>query len=179
MKLSSSLARIRSATRPGLPRQFGERLFHDLYDMWHQVTQKGFLCAQVLQAVTLGTAKNAAEHVIAPFVARLRAVGQREGQRANVIGNDPVGRVLQIFELTRVRRRSRDLLNGSKDRREHVSVVVAGLALEHGRDALEAHTSVDVVGRQGRQFEVLCSTISSRDLNINLDRSPSGVASHW
>ena len=41
-----------------------------------------------------------------------------------------------------------------QDRREHIGVVVARLALQHRRDALEAHAGIDVLGRQRRQRSV-------------------------
>ena len=40
------------------------------------------------------------------------------------------------------------------DRGEHVSVVVAGLALENGADTFETHTSIDVLGLQRNQGAV-------------------------
>src|SRR2546421_479914 len=41
-----------------------------------------------------------------------------------------------------------DLANRVHDRRENVRVVVARLALQHRRDALEAHPRIDVLCRQ-------------------------------
>ena len=46
-----------------------------------------------LAAIVHGAAQHAAQHVLAPLVAGLRAVGNGERQHADVVGDDAVGHV--------------------------------------------------------------------------------------
>ena len=66
-------------------------------------------------------------------------------------------------------RRSGHLLDRLEDRREHVGVVVARLALQHRRDALEAHAGIDVLRRQRRQLPVRAAVELDEDEVPDLD----------
>ena len=105
--------------------------------------------------VAHGAAHDAAEHVAAALVRRQHAVGDEEGGRAQMVGDDPVARAARAFGI------DADGLDRSADQAlEQVGVVVRMHALHDRRHALEAHAGVDRRTRQvdplaGRQLLVL------------------------
>src|SRR5438132_2650053 len=74
-----------------------------------------------------------------------------------MVGDDAVGNILDVGDLTTVSGGSGDLVNRVENWCEEVSVVIAGLVLEHRGDALEAHARVHVPGREGSQFTIAAS----------------------
>ena len=117
-------------------------------------------------AVADGATQDAAEDVVAIGVAGLDAVGDREREGADVVGDDAEGHVVLL--LRRVADRAgggqggavflaREFLEAAEERGEDVALVVgdhAGEVLEVLRalhdagDAFEAHARVDVAGRE-------------------------------
>ena len=104
MKLSSS-SRMTLATLLGLRFSSGKRAAHRLDDGRHQLVQERLRRAEVLPAVALRPAEDAAQDVAALLVARRRPVGERERQRADVVRDHAIRRVLEVVELAAVRRR--------------------------------------------------------------------------
>jgi hypothetical protein len=82
-----------------------------------------------------------------------------KGERADVVRHHAVRHVLLADILGReqpgVGRRVGDLLDLIEDGREDVGIVVAHLALQNRREALEAHAGVDVLRRQRLQHATL------------------------
>ncbi len=96
-------------------------------------------------AVAHGASKEAAHYVSAPLVRRTHAVRHEECQRADVVGDDLVAEALRLERLGIVAEQRAHVV---VDRREDVRVVVGVHALEHARQALEAHARVDALERQ-------------------------------
>ena len=94
-----------------------------------------------------------AQHVAAPLVRRHHAVGDEERHRAQMVGDDAHRDVGRIADGRAVRPAGA-LADRVEDRREEVGVVVRELALDHRRDALEAHAGVDRRRRQRIQRAV-------------------------
>ena len=74
-----------------------------------------------------------------------------------------------VAELARVRARASRRLDGIEQRREHVGVVVGGLVLQDGGDALEAHARVDVLCGQRAQLAVLLAVELDEHVVPDLD----------
>ena len=81
--------------------QLGEDIAHRLGEDVHQFVEERFVKAE-RAAVADGAAQDAAQDVVAVLVARLDAVGDREAQGADVIGDDAEGDV-DFFLLGRRR----------------------------------------------------------------------------
>ena len=86
------------------------------------------------------------EHVAAPLVRRHHAVGDQEGHRPHVVGDDAHRHVRRLHRAAVGGAGAR--ADGREQRREHVGVVVRELTLQDRRHALEAHAGVDRGGRQ-------------------------------
>ena len=95
-----------------------------------------------------GAADHAAQDAVGLVGAGAGAIGDGERRHSGVVGDGPEGDVLGIIEPARVCVAA-DLCDGVKQGREDVGVVVAGLPLDDGGDALEAHAGIDVLGGQG------------------------------
>ncbi len=93
--------------------------------------------------VAHGAAHDPAQHIATAFIRRQDAVGDQEGGRAQVIGDDAVaGAVLALgLHPGQVNRRGDQVA-------EQVDVVIVVLALQHGRDPLKTHAGVDRGARQ-------------------------------
>ncbi len=68
-----------------------------------------------------------------------------------MVGNDAIGGILQVVHLPRIGESTGHFLDRLEDRRKHVRVVIAVLALQDLGDALETHPRIDVLGRQRSQ----------------------------
>ncbi len=94
--------------------------------------------------------QQAAQHVARALVARQRALGDRERQRADVVGDDArvAQRDLPVRDLLRVRE------HRVHERREQVGLEDGVPALEDEREALDAHAGVDAGVREQFQLAV-------------------------
>src|SRR5688572_29050071 len=124
-----------------------------LIGLAHLLDQRGYqfphqrLDAADLVRVAHGAAHDPAQHIAAPFVRREDAIRDQERTGAQVVG-DHAMRCLAWAVGIGLR-----LLGRRLDQRAHqVDVVVVMLALQHRRQALQAHASVD---RRARQADAL------------------------
>ena len=109
----------------------------------HQTPHQRLLGAKQMR-VAHGAAHDAAKHVAAPLVRRQHAVGDEEGDRAQMIGDDAMAWLgLALGGNAGERHRGRD------QRLEQVDLVIVVGALQHGGDALKPHAGVDRGMRQG------------------------------
>ena len=117
-------------------------------------------------AVADGAAQDAAEDVVTVGIAGLDPVGDREGERTDVVGDDAESHVVLLLRRVADRAGGRqggavflagELLEAPEERGEDIALVVgdhAGEVLEvlgalhDAGDALEAHARVDVAGRK-------------------------------
>ena len=99
--------------------------------------------------VAHGAAHDAAEHVAAAFVRGQHAVGDEEGRRAQVVGDDAVRGLVQAG-----RRHLGQLGDRLDQRAEQIDGVIVVRALQHRGDALEPHAGVD---RGPRQIDALAA----------------------
>ena len=88
-------------------------------------------------------AHDPAEDIAPALVRRQHAVGDQEAARAQMVGDDPVARLVVAFGLG-----VGQLLAGVDQPPEQVDLVIVGRALQHRGDALEAHAGVDALARQ-------------------------------
>src|SRR5438309_2609080 len=79
-----------------------------------------------------------------------------------MVGNNPESHIIEIIQLAAILLADRRT-NRVHERAEHVGVVVALLALEHGRDALEAHPGIDVLRRQQMQLARVVAVVLDED----------------
>ena len=144
-----------------------EYVSEELHDRLDERREEALLGAQLLAPEPHRAPEHAPEHVVPPVAPRRRAVGDGEGQSANVVGDDSVRHVLLAdvlgAELTGVGLRAGDGLDGVKDGHEHVGVVVGHLTLEDGREPLEAHAGVDVLRREGLEDAALLAVELDED----------------
>ena len=90
-------------------------------------------------------AQDPAQDVAATLVGRQDVVGDQEGDRPRVVGDDLVAEALGLERLGIV---ADQLAHPGVDRGEQVRVVVGGDLLEDARQPLEAHPGVDAGERQ-------------------------------
>ena len=98
-----------------------------------------------------GSAQDPAQDVAAAFVGRCDAVGDQEGDRARVIGDDLIA---EPFRLERVRIVTQQLAHRGVDGHEEVRVVVRVHALDHAGKTVQAHARIDRLHRQWRSRSV-------------------------
>ena len=122
--------------------QLGERLAHLVEQHRHHLPQDGLAGPQQL-GVAHAAAHDPAQDVAAALVGRHDAVGDQEGGAAQMVGDHLVRRAAVAHGMGAGQRH-----RGADQRLEHVDVVIVGLALQHGGDALEAHAGVDRGPRQ-------------------------------
>ena len=131
--------------------QFGIGVAHVVDELGNQPAEEGLAEAEEGVAVAHCAAKDAADDVARLHVGRKLTVGDAERDCADVVGADAhcdVG-VLALAVFV-----AGEFTQFAKEAGEHVGVVVAVLALEHGAEALEAHSGVDVLGGQGFEMAV-------------------------
>ncbi len=91
-------------------------------------------------------ADQAAQHVAPTLVGGHDAVGEQEGDRAAVVADDAQGGVVLVVVAVG---HPGDLGGGADDGLEQVDVEIGVHALDHGRDAFQAHAGVDAGPGQG------------------------------
>ena len=134
-----------------LPGDFGVGRAHVVDELAHEAAEEGFGEAEEGVAVAHGAAQDAAYHVAGLDVGGQLAVGYAEADGPDVVGYHPHGHVgLSVLTVAV----SGYLSYLCEHSAEHVGVIVAALALEHGAEALEAHSGVDVLGGQGFEMSV-------------------------
>ena len=121
--------------------QLGELAAHLPDQSGNQAAERRLGKAEVGVAVAHGAAQDAADDIARLDVRRQLAVGDREGDGAQVVGDHAHGHVgLPVLAVFLARH-----LRDAADRGlENVGVVVRLLALEDHAEALEAHARVDV-----------------------------------
>ena len=135
------LAQRRGDTRFCL-REIGIRLAHLRDEVRHEPVEERLLLAELV-AVAHGAARDAAQHVAAPFVRGNDAVGDEEAAGADVVRDHAQRRRFEIFRscprgspsMRLARRRPDQVL-------EEIDLVVRVLALEHRREPLDSHARV-------------------------------------
>jgi hypothetical protein len=134
----------------GLGDQLRIELAHLLDDDIGERRQCGLPAAQE-PGVPHRAPQYAAQHVPAPFVARVDAVGQEEAHRAGVVGQHPVGGAVLGVAVVRFADQAAHPLD---QRQEEVSVEIVVLALHDRRDPLEPRAGVHGRLRERRQGAV-------------------------
>ncbi len=147
----------------------GEGVAHGFRHRGNQLVQERLAGAQVLAAVAFGAAQDAAHHIAALLVAGGGAIGQGEGQGADVVGHHAVGGVAHVIEPAGVGGGLGEILDGREQAAEQVDVVVAPLALQHGADALETHAGVDMLGRECAQASIGVTVELNENIVPDLD----------
>ena len=139
---------------------------HDVHHSARQPVDERLMQVQET-AVPRRPAEDPAQDIAPAFIGGHGAVGDGEGQGADVIGDDPhrgaqapVGFVPSA-ELD-------DLLD---DRAEQVGPVVGIDALLDGGEPLQAHAGIDVLGRQFGQPAVLVAVILDEDQVPDLQKT--------
>ena len=132
--------------------QFGECIAHLTGEGRNEGVHEGFVQVQEGVAVSDGAAEDAANDITRAGVGGELAVGDAEGHRADVVGDDAKGHVgFAIRSAVCLTAECRDTV---KQRLEHVGIVVGLFALHGHRQALEAHPRVDVLVREGHEGAV-------------------------
>ena len=160
-----------------------ENIAHRLHQHIHELVKKRFLKTESTPVAHRPT-QDASQHVVAVGVARDDAVRDGKTQRPNVIP-DHAKRHVDFLLLRRfIARQSRGVtlaalfLELGKNRAEHIGVVVrdslakigkAAGRLHDGRDALETHPGVDVLGRKRRKRAVDVRVVLDENKVPNLD----------
>ena len=131
--------------------QFGIGLAHIGHQLGDEAAEEGLGEAQEGVAVAHGAAQDAADDVAGLHVGRQLAVGDGEGDGADVVGDDAHGH-FHIAALS-------VLMTGegfhlADEAGEDVRLVVALLVLQDHAQALEAHARVDVLGGEGLQVAI-------------------------
>ena len=123
---------------------FGVHVAHKLHDFIDVLVEERALDAHRVRLLD-GAAQQTAQHVAAALVGGKNAVGNHEGDRAAVVRDDAQrlvdGGVGFVFLAGKA-------LAHSNQAAQHVGVVVVRDALHNGRNALQAHTGIDVLRRQ-------------------------------
>ena len=153
--------------------QLGEGVAHELDELGNERGEEAQVGAEVLAAVADGAAEDAAEDVPAAVVGGGGAVGDGEAEGADVVGHDAVGHVdvavVLGADLSGVRPGAGDAADLVEEGDEDVGVVVGVDALQDGREALEAHAGVDVLGREGPEAAVGLAVELDEDVVPDLD----------
>ena len=111
--------------------------------------------------VAHGPPHDAAQDIAAALVRRQHAVGDQEGGRAQVIGDDPVA-----GDAVTLGARADGRLDAGDQRLEQVDVVIVVDALQDRRDALQPHAGVD---RRARQLDAI---VGAELLELHEDEIP-------
>ena len=137
----------------------GVRLAHELDDALDEADEERVLDAEKTP-VAHRAAQQAAQHVAAALVAREDAVGDQEGHRARVVGDDAQrGRRLLVGAVVG----AGDLLGERHEVAQDVGLEVRVHALQDRGDALEAHAGVDVLLGQRHERAVLGAVVLHED----------------
>ena len=148
-------------------------LLHRLHDLGAEHRHEARLHPQ-LATVQRSTADEPAQHVTAPLVGWRDAVGDEERRRAAVLRDDADR---EVGVLRRAVRPARELLDLLHQGLEQVGAIgVAGDALEHLREALESHASVDVLLRQRDERPVGLALVLLEHVVPDLDVAPAVLA---
>ena len=116
-----------------------------MHERRHKFAKEGFALTEEGIGIAHGTAQNAADYVAGLGIRGELTVGNREGDGAQVVGNNAHGHIdLFVLSVSKARELA-DLLD---DGLEHVGVVVRLFALDGAYQAFEAHTRVDDVHAQ-------------------------------
>ncbi len=155
-----------------LPRQLVERPAHLLLQRLDERVQKRLAEAERLVPVAHGAAQDSADDVATAHVARHHAVGDGEGDGANVVGDDAEGDAhpLPLLGVVGVHVvvaadgvAGRGIGHGLQERGEEVGVVRRAHALQDRHDALKAHARVHVLIGQRLEAAVRLRVVLDED----------------
>ena len=131
--------------------ELGVGVAHIVHQLLHEHAEERLVEAQEGVAVAHGTAEDPADDVSRFDVAGELAVGDGETDGADVVCDNAHSHVrllaLSVFVAA-------ELAYFCEHAGKDIGVVVAVLALEHGAEALEAHSGVDILGGEGLQVAV-------------------------
>ena len=116
-----------------------------------QAVHECLLLTQEGVGVTHGTAQDAADDVTSLGIAGQLAVGNAEGDGAQVVGQYAHGHISLLLLAIAV---AAHVADGLDDGLEHIGVIVGVLALDDAHQSLKAHASIDDVHREGFQMSV-------------------------
>ena len=125
--------------------QFGISRAHYFGKGGNQFIQKGTASAQESIGVTHRTAQNSANNVAGPGVGRQLSVGDGKGDGAYMVGHHPHGNVGLLVTAVWYIAEIADFFD---QRLKQIGIVIGGFALNCHTQAFEAHTGIDVFGRQ-------------------------------
>ena len=128
--------------------QLGISVTHVVNEHGQQLVEECLLLAQERVGVTYCTAQYAANHVTGLGIGWQLAVGNRECNGADVVGNYAHGYVNLLILSVLKAGQSTYLLDYGL---EHVGVIVGLLALQGAYQTLKSHTGIDYLGGQGFQ----------------------------
>ena len=135
----------------------------------HEVREERASHPERLAPVPDRPPQDPAKHVSPAVRSGVRPVGDGRGEAPDVVGDDPVGDVRSSLHRPPVGRGVAGGPDRFEDRCPEVGVVVAGLALQHGHQALESHSGVDVPGRQADQPRRRLPVVLDEDQVPDLD----------
>ena len=127
---------------------FGISLAHRLNQCVDEAIEEGFFLLQECIGITHGAAQDSANHIAGLGIGGKLAVGDGEGDCADMVGNHAHSHINLVVLAIFLARKFRDFGN---HRGEDVGVVVGGFSLESHTEALEAHAGIDYLG--GERFE--------------------------
>jgi len=133
----------------------GVHISHEAHDLVHVLVEEVALNADEL-GLHDGAAQQAAQHVAAALVARQDAVGDHEGDRAGMVGDDAQGQI--HLGVLPVGAAGQTLAHGH-EAAQHIGLVVGLHPLHDGGHALQAHARIDVLLGQGGKRAVLLAVV--------------------
>mmetsp|Transcript_79385 Transcript_79385/g.230479 ORF Transcript_79385/g.230479 Transcript_79385/m.230479 type:complete len:459 (-) Transcript_79385:73-1449(-) len=147
-----------------------QRLDHSVDELVEEARRR----PQDLPTVPHRAPQHPPQHVAAALVGGGCAVGEGDGQRADVVRDHAVCHVAVVGILVThlacvLLVGARHLLDCLEDRLEDIGVVVAALVQQDRRDAFQAHAGVDALGRKGDEAAVLLALELHEDVVPNLE----------
>ncbi|TFA98277.1 hypothetical protein CCMA1212_009972 [Trichoderma ghanense] len=116
---------------------------------------------QILAGVSDTTSENSSNDIAAAIVVGHSTVRDGKGHGSDVVCDNSVGGINTICVvgavLVGIGSGASNLLNLLEERREAIGGIVGGGVLQRRDQTLEAHTGIDVLGRQGLEASVLLS----------------------
>ena len=121
---------------------------HLLNEAINELADKGFGEAKVCVAITHCTAQDTADNITSLSVCGELTIGNRERDSTQVVGDNTHSNIRLLILAILL---ARECCDASNRRLEHIGIVVRLLALKNHTQALEAHTGIYILCRQGLQ----------------------------
>ena len=134
------------------PAQFGIGNLHQFGDGRHQFKEERFLFLH-LESVENGAAQKAADDVLFLLVAGIDVFMNREGARADMVGDPAQTAAVFVRQILIVVFHAADLAGGEDERFQNVDMEVRRDPLERGGGPFEPHAGIDVLARE--RFKVV------------------------